>query len=162
MENKVIYLDINNNVICWGDVISCKKYINQMYSISLEDLIVEDYSTCQRYSSFYEDYEVYNVRGTDVYLTLGEVKMLKNGCQEETRGIKYIENELEHLIELNDIFTNDIISELSYMKDYMNKLFNIYTKYNMENLFVNLDIDALHSAYQMERENKGLPVVFIK
>jgi hypothetical protein len=32
----------------------------------------------------------------------------------------------------------------------------------MENVFVNLDIDALHSAYQMERENKGLPIIFIK
>ena len=48
------------------------------------------------------------------------------------------------------------------MKDYMKRLINIYSKYNMENLFVNLDIDALHSAYQMERENKGLPVIFIR
>lgn len=162
MENKVIYLDKNNTVVCWGDSITCKNYINQMYSNSIEDLIVEDYSTCERYSSFYEDYEVFNVRGTNVYLTLGEIKMLKEGCQEETRGIKYIEKELEHLTELTDVFNSDIISELHYMKDYMKRLINIYSKYNMENLFVNLDIDALHSAYQMERENKGLPVIFIR
>ena len=162
MDNKIIYLDCNNNVVCWGDIMTCKRYINQMYMMSLNDLIVEDYSTSERYSSFYEDYEVYNVRGTDVYLTLGEIKMLKDGCQEETRGIKYIEKELEHLTELTDVFNSDVICELNYMKNYMNKLFNIYTKYNMENLFVNLDIDALHSAYQMERENKGLPIVFMK
>ena len=57
---------------------------------------------------------------------------------------------------------DDIISELNYMKDFMKRLFNIYTKYNVNNLFDNLDIDALHSAYQMERENKGLPVIFIR
>jgi hypothetical protein len=44
----------------------------------------------------------------------------------------------------------------------MEELSVIHTKYNAENLFTNLDIDALHSSYQMERENKGLPIVFIK
>ena len=88
--------------------------------------------------------------------------MVREGCQDETRGIKYIEDELEHLITLTDVYSKSIIDELLYMKDFMKELFNIHAKYNMKNVFTNLDIDALHSSYQMERENKGLPIIFIK
>ena len=109
--NYVIYLDKNNQVICWGDIISCNKYINQMYSVSEDILHYEEYNISNRYSSFYEDYEVFNIEGTDVYLTLGEVKMVREGCQEETRSIKYIENEIEHLMTLTDVYSNNIIEE---------------------------------------------------
>jgi hypothetical protein len=34
MSNKIICLDKNNQVICWGDMHICEKYINQLYSIS--------------------------------------------------------------------------------------------------------------------------------
>lgn len=162
MNNKVIYLDKSDQVICWGDITTCKNYINQMYNISLDNLIFEDYSMDSKYSSFYEDYEVVNVRDTNIYLTLGQVKLLRNGCQEETRGIKFIEKEIESLIQRTEVFDQDIIGELHFMKQFMSKIYNIYAKYNMENLFENLDLDALHTAYQMERENKGLPIVFIK
>lgn len=160
--NYVIYLDKNNQVICWGDIISCNKYINQMYSVSEDILHYEEYNISNRYSSFYEDYEVFNIEGTDVYLTLGEVKMIREGCQEETRSIKYIENEIEHLMTLTDVYSNNIIEELSYMKDFMKRLYEIHSRYNMDNVFTNLDIDALHYAYQTERENQGLPIVYIR
>jgi hypothetical protein len=88
--------------------------------------------------------------------------MVREGCQEETQGIKFIQNEIDHLISLTDVYSKSIIEELKYMKNFMGELFNIHARYNMENVFVNLDIDALHSAYQMERENKGLPIIFIK
>lgn len=162
MSNKIICLDKNNQVICWGDMYICEKYINQLYSISLDDVIYDNYSISNSYSSFYEDYETFNVQGTNVYLTLGEIKMVREGCQEETRGIKFIQNEIDHLISLTDVYSKSIIEELKYMKNFMGELFNIHARYNMENVFVNLDIDALHSAYQMERENKGLPIIFIK
>lgn len=158
----VIYLDKNNQVICWGDMISCNKYINQMYSVSEDILHYEEYNISNRYSSFYEDYEVFNIEGTDVYLTLGEVKLVREGCQEETRNIKYIENEIEHLMTLTDVYSNNIIEELSYMKDFMKRLYEIHSRYNMDNVFTNLDIDALHYAYQTERENQGLPIVYIR
>lgn len=160
--NYVIYLDKNNQVICWGDIISCNKYINQMYSVSEDILHYEEYNISNRYSSFYEDYEVFNIEGTDVYLTLGEVKMIREGCQEETRSIKYIENEIEHLMTLTAVYSNSIIEELSYMKDFMKRLYEIHSRYNMDNVFTNLDIDALHYAYQTERENQGLPIVYIR
>lgn len=161
MDN-VIYLNKNDQVICWGGIISCNKYINQMYSISVDSLICEEYNTSNRYSSFYEDYEVYNIQGTDVYLTLGQIKMIKEGCQEETSSIKYIESELGHLMTLTDVYSNNIIEELAYMKDFMNKLYHIHSRYNMDNAFINLDIDAFHYAYQSERENQGLPIVYIR
>lgn len=161
--NNIICLDKNNQVICWGNSIDiCNKYINQIYSINIDNVIYDNYSTEMRYSCFYEDYEVFNVQGTNVYLTLGEIKMLREGCQEETKGIKFIEKELEHLTSLTNVYNKSIIDELLYMKSFMKELFNIHAKYNMDNLFTNLDIDALHSSYQMERENKGLPIVFIK
>ena len=162
MNNYVICLDKTNQVVCWGTMSMCDNYINQLYSITLDDITYDKYSISERYSSFYEDYEVYNIKGTNVFLTLGEIKMVREGCQEETRGIKYIQNELEHLISLTDVYNKSIIDELIYMKSFMEELFNIHAKYYMENVFTNLDIDALHSSYQMERENKGLPIIFIK
>ena len=160
--SNVIYLDKNDNVICWGDSIGCKKYINQMYNLSLDNLKFEDYSTETPYSYLYEDYEVVNVKFTDIYLILGEVKMLREGCLDETRGIKYIQKELEYLSSLTNVFDSEMLSELNYMKDYMDKVYKVHAKYNSDNLFTNIDLDGLHSAYQMERENKGLPIVFIK
>ena len=157
-----ICLDRNNQIICWGNMEMCDKYINQFYSLSEDMVRYEPYSNSEYYSNFYEDYEVYNITGTNVYLTLGEIKMVREGCQDETRGIKYIQSELEHLSTLTDVYNNSIIEELLYMKDFMNEIFKIHAKYNMENAFKNLDIDALHSSYQIERENKGLPIVFIK
>ena len=50
MDN-VIYLNKDDQVICWGGIISCNKYINQMYSISVDSLICEEYNTSNRYSS---------------------------------------------------------------------------------------------------------------
>ena len=158
----IICTDRNNQILCWGDMESCDRYINQMYSISSSDVKYDYYSVSEYYSSYYEDYEVYNVQGTNMYLTLGEIKMVREGCQDETRGIKFIEEELEHLSTLTNIYNKSIIDELLYMKDFMKELFKIHAKYNMENVFVNLDVDALHSSYQIERENKGLPIVFIK
>lgn len=160
--NYVIYLDNNSQVICWGDIISCNKYINQLYSKPIDSLHYEDYNISNKYSSFYEDYEVFNVRGTDVYLTLGEIKLIKEGCQDEASSIRFIESELEKLIELTDVFDREIINELSYMRDFMDRLMKIHAKYSAENLFVNMDMDALHFAYQSERENKGLPIVYIR
>lgn len=158
----VIYLDRNERIVCWGDVISCNKYINQMYNISINDLYCEEYNTSNRHSSVYEDYEVFNIQGTDVYLTLGEVKLVREGCQEETRSIKYIEKEVEHLMTLTDVYSDKIIEELSCVKNFMKILYDIHSRYNMDNAFTNLDIDALHYAYQTERENKGLPIVYIR
>lgn len=157
----VICTDRNNQILCWGSMSMCDSYINQFYGLN-DSVHYYDYSNSEYYSSFYEDYEVHYITGTNVYLTLGEIKMVREGCQDETRGIKYIESELEHLSTLTDVYNNSIIEELLYMKDFMKEIFNIHAKYNMENAFKNLDIDALHSSYQIERENKGLPIVFIK
>lgn len=160
--NYIICLDRNNQVLCWGDMYTVDKYINQLYSITSNEVRYDNYSISESYSCFYEDYEVYNVQGTGVYLTLGEIKMVKEGCLDEMRGIRYIKEELENLMTLKDVYNQAIMDELSYMKSFMEELSIIHTKYNAENLFTNLDIDALHSSYQMERENKGLPIVFIK
>ena len=162
MSEYTICLDRNNHVICWGDMNSVDRYINQLYSLSENDVRYDYYSINESYSSFYEDYEVYSIQGTGVYLTLGEIKMVKEGCQDEMRGIRYIKEELDNLMLLTNVYSRAILDELEYMKSFMDELSKIHMKYNAENLFLNLDIDALHSSYQIERENKGLPIVFIK
>ena len=162
MNNYTICLDKSNNVVCWGTMSMCDSYINQLYSITTNDITYENYSISDRNSSFYEDYEVYNIRGTNTFLTLGQIKMVREGCQEETKGIKYIQEELDNLINQNHIFNNSVIDELKYMRSFMDDLFSMYAKHNMTNVFKNLDIDALHFSYQYERENQGLPIVFIK
>ena len=161
MNNYVMCLDRTGQVICWGTMSMCDSYINQLYSISPEDIVYENYSVSGRFSSFYEDYEVYNVKGTNVFLTLGEIKMVRDGCQEETKGIKYIQDELDHLLTLTNVYNPSVIEELKYVRSFMDELFSIHANYNMNNVFTNLDIDALHYAYQTERENKGLPIVYI-
>jgi hypothetical protein len=162
MSDYVICLDKYNNVICWGDMFMCKKYVNQLYSISLDEVVYEQYSIHGRYSCYYEDYEVFSIEGTGVYLTLGEIDMIRGGCAEETKSIKYIQEELEYLSSLTNIYNNSIIEELLYMKDFMKELYDLHSRHNADTVFTNLDIDALHSSYQMERENKGLPVVFMQ
>lgn len=162
MNSKVIYTTKSNQVVCWGDLQGCKNYINQMYDLPLDELKREEYFTTEKYSSFYEDYEVVKVNGVNIYLTIGQVKMIRDNCQEETKGIKYIEKELLSLSKLTDVFDSDMINELQYMSEYMSEVFYVHAKYNTNNLFENLDMDGLYSAYQMERENKGLPIIFIK
>ena len=58
--NYTICSDRNNQVICWGDMLTCEKYISQMYSISLDNVIYDNYSTCSNYSSFYESLILYH------------------------------------------------------------------------------------------------------
>ena len=160
--NYFMCLDNNNQILCWGDINACEKYIRQLSHVNLNNVVYENYSNCSINSSYYEDYELFNIQNTDLYLTLGEIKMIKDGCQEETRNIKFIEKELEHLSTLNNVYNKDIIEELNYMKNFMRELYEIHARYNMDNVFVNLDVEALHFSYQFERENQGLPTIFIK
>lgn len=162
MSDFIICLDKNNQIICWGDMFVCSKYINQSSVISEENVIYEEYSISDRYSYLYEDYEVFNVEGTNVYLTLGEIKLIRSGCQEEIKGVRYIKDELQQLKALTDIFNKSIIEEIEYFEDFMDDIYNMIAKYNSNNLFINLDIDALRLNHQIERENMGLPIVFIK
>lgn len=159
---KRIYLDKNNNVICWGDVYGCNNYIKQLYSYPIESLYYEEYSPESKYSYFYEDYEVVQVRGVNIFLTLGQVKMMKKLCAEEIRGITLVKKELDMLSRMDNVFDDDMLENLVNMEKYMDEVYRVYTQYNTNNLFENLDMDALHSMYQTERENKGLPVVYIK
>ena len=162
MGDYVVCLDKNNQIICWGDMYSCDKYISQLYSITENDVIYKEYSISDIYSSSYEDYEVFNVEGTNVYLTLGEIKLVREGCQDETRGIRYIQDELDKLIDKSDVFSRTILDELKYFRNFMDDVLEVHAKYNKNNIFINLDIDALRSAHQMDRENQGLPTIFIK
>lgn len=162
MSDYVICLDRNNQIICWGDMYACNRYINQLYSITEDNVRYEEYSISSIYSSSYEDYEVFIVEGTNIYLTLGEIKLVKEGCQDGSRSIRFIQDELNHLMNSTEVYSKSIIEELRYFHNFMDELIEINKKYNMSNLFTNLDIDALHSAYQMERENQGLPTIFIK
>ena len=93
---------------------------------------------------------------------MGEIKLVREGCQDETRGIKYIQEELNNLLSKSDVFSKAILDELYYFRNFMDEILEIHAKYNMNNIFINLDIDALHSAHQMDRENQGLPTIFIK
>ena len=162
MNNYIICLDKNYQVICWGDMFLCSKYINQSYSISEENVIYEEYSVSDKYSYLYEDYEVYNVEGTNMYLTLGEIKLIRSGCQEEIKGVRYIKDELEQLKALTNIFNKSVIEEIEYFEEFMDDIYVMLAKYNSNNLFTNLDVDALRQSHQYERENMGLPTMFIK
>lgn len=160
--NNVICLDNFNHILCWGTMDMCEKYVDQFYSISIDEVTFYNYSQCNAYEWCYEDYEVYNIQGTNVYLTLGEIDMVRNGCQEETSGIKFIQEELERLSTLTNIYSNSIIEELKYMQNFMKELFEIHSRYNADTVFTNLDVEALHHAFETQRENAGLPVMFIK
>lgn len=158
---KLVYLDRNNQVVCIGDSYGCKNYIKQLYSVNINDLECREFPSEGKYVNYYEDYEVVQIRGTDIFLTLGQVKMMKRECMEDIRGIKLIQEELNNLSTLNYIFNDKMINELNYMRDYMDEVYKVYTRYNTHNLFENLDIDVLHSMYKQERENKGLPIVYL-
>ena len=158
---KLIYLDRNNHVVCIGDSYGCRNYIKQLYSININDLDCQEFNPEGKYSIYYEDYEVVQVRGTNIFLTLGQVKLMKKECMEDISGIKLIQKELENLSTLKYIFDDRMINELNYIRNYMDEVYAVYTKHNTQNLFENLDIDVLHSMYKQERENKGLPIVYL-
>ena len=85
---KLVYLDRNNQVVCIGDSYGCKNYIKQLYSVNINDLECREFPSEGKYVDYYEDYEVVQIRGTDIFLTLGQVKMKKRECMEDIRGIK--------------------------------------------------------------------------
>lgn len=163
MSNTVICTDRNNHIVCLGDKEMCDNYINQLYFLSTENVIYEEYSLDNKFSYLYEDYEVYRIiDSNNVYLTLGEIKLLGKNCSEELQRIKFISDELDHLIESKEVFDSDIIDELEYMKDFMKRLYQIRNKFNEDNVVNNLCIDGIRGVHQEHRQNKGLPIEFIK
>ena len=162
MNDKVIYLDSNNQVICWGDMYGCDNYIKQLYSYSIEDLHYEEYLFDSRYSYFYEDYEVVQVRGIGIFLTLGQVSLMKDAYSEELRGINLIKQELDKLSRMDHVFSDEILDNLIDIERYMDIVYKEYMNYNSRNLFEDLDFDALHQMQLTDRENKGLPIFYLK
>lgn len=156
MANRIITVDKTNKVICIGDIISCKKYINQLYSISLDNV---DFILINEDNYIYEDYELVYVKDYNVYLTMGEVNLLQNTCRDEQGSIKFIEKELEKLSNL-DVFSNKIKYKIDDMLDTLNEMKKEHQKYLNENLFYNLDIDALRNSLEYERENKGETIYY--
>ena len=76
--------------------------------------------------------------------------------------MRYIKEELEQLKALTNIFNKSVIEEIEYFEEFMDDIYNILARYNSNNLFTNLDVDALRISHQIERENTGLPIIFIK
>ena len=160
--NKMIYLDRFNNVICWGDYYGCENYIKQMYSFTKESIHFEEYVVDSKYSYLYEDYEVVQIRGTGLFLTLGQVDLMRNAYSDELRGINSIKNELDNLMRMDNVFESDMLDNLYEIHKYMDEVYKTYIQYNSQNLFENLDIDVLHQMQFTDRENKGLPTMYIK
>lgn len=154
---KVIGLINRDKVICVGNIKSCENYINQLYSVNLEHVSFVEYNG----DDTYDDYEVVYIREENVYMLMGSVKLLQNSCKEEQSTIKYMENEIEKL-KYSEIFRGheDLLSEMDYIKDVLSRMSKIQNKYLNENVFYNLDLDGLHSAFVYERENKGQPICY--
>ena len=160
--NKIIYVDRFNNVICWGDSYGCDNYIKQLNSFTKESLYFEEYNFDSNYSYLYEDYEVVQIRGTEIFLTLGQVDLMRNAYSDELRGINLIKSELDNLLKMDDVFDSDMLDNIYDITNYMDEVYKIYVQYNSHNLFENLDIDSLHQMQLTDRENKGLPTMYIK
>lgn len=141
----------------------CIKYIEQLRFICSEEIYYEEYSTNSAYAYLYSDYEVYKISDADnVYLTLGEINMLGKSCAEELQRIKFIYDELDYLINSEEVFNSDTINEIKRTKDFIKRLYHIRKKYNEDNVIADLDVSAIHMLQREERQNKGLPIEFIK
>ena len=160
--NKIIYLDRFDNVICWGDYYGCENYINQLNSFTKDSLHFEEYNIDSGYSYLYEDYEVVQVRGLNLFLTLGQVDLMRNAYTDELRGINLVKQELDNLLKMDDVFDSDMLDNIYEIVKYMDKVHKAYIQYNSHNLFENLDIDSLHQMQFTDRENKGLPTMYLK
>ena len=44
----------------------------------------------------------------------------------------------------------------------MDNVYKAFVQYNSHSLFENLDIDSLHQMQFTDRENKGLPTMYLK
>ena len=156
---KVIGLVNRDKVLCVGTMKSCENYINQLYFINIENVTFVEFDG----DDIYDDYEVVYIREENVYMLMGSVKLLQNSCKEEQSTIKYMEVEIEKL-KYSEIFKghDDLIEEMDYVKDILSKMSKIQNRYIKDNVFYNLDLDGLHSAFIYERENKGEPICYTK
>lgn len=161
MGNKVMALVNRDKIVCIAHNMKiCEDYINQLYGFNTNSIRFINFNYNNSFYD-YEDYEVLYVPEEKVYLTMGEVKLLQNSCKEEQSSIHYMKSEIEKLME-SEVFKYDdeLLSEMDYVKTILEKMNKKQNKYINENLFYNLDIDALHSAFILERENKGLPISY--
>jgi hypothetical protein len=160
--NKIIYLDRFDNVICWGDYYGCENYIKQLHSITNDSLHYEEYNIDSGYSYLYEDYEVVQIRGLGLFLTVGQVELMKHAYSDELRGLNSIRQELDNLLKMDDVFDSDMLDNIYEITKYMENVYKAFVQYNSHNLFENLDIDSLHQMQFTDRENKGLPTMYLK
>lgn len=163
MCEKIIALVNREKIVCIGNNIRiCESYINQLYGINTNSVYFMKFNYDNLIHD-YDDYEIMYVPEENVYLTVGEINLLKNSCKEEQGSIYYMKDEISKLME-SEIFKYDenLLSEMEYIQTVLDKMNKKQNKYINENLFYNLDMDALHSAFILERENKGLPILFYK
>lgn len=155
--SKVIGLVNRDKVVCVGNMRSCENYINQLYSINVRNVNFMEFDG----NDSYDDYEVVYIPEEKIYMLMGSIKLLQNSCKEEQSTIKYMEDEIEKL-KGSEIFKDhtELLSEMDYVKEVLNKMSKIQNKYINENVFYNLDLDGLHSAFIYERENKGEPICY--
>lgn len=163
MSNYIICLDSNLEIICLGEKEMCESYIKQLRLVSIDNVYYETYDINNKFNYLYEDYEVFRIiDSNNVYLTLGEIKLLGKSCSEELQRIKFISDELDYLIETKEVYNSDIINELKHMKEFMKELYQIRNKYNEEKVIEDLDLNTFHIIHQEKRRNNGLPTEFIK
>lgn len=157
---REVYICVNvgtREVYCVGNKAECSKYLKQLETIDEEclDFIKLNEVQCL----IYEGYELIYLRDVDLMLTHGEVQMLKNTCIEEQSSLRLVDEELNRLQE-SEIFSEEIKNQIALFMDTIDKMKIEQAKHLNENILYNIDVDALRYAYNMERENKGEPIIF--
>ena len=158
---REVYICVNmssKEIYCVGNRVECNKYLKQLETIDEECLEFIKLNEIQYI--MYEGYELVYLRDVDLMLTHGEMQMLKNTCIEEQSSLRLVDDELNKLQE-SEVFSEEIKSQIALFMDTVEKMKIEQAKYLNENILYNIDVDALRYAYNMERENKGEPTIFI-
>ena len=87
---------------------------------------------------------------------------MKHAYSDELRGLNSIRQELDNLLKMDDVFDSDMLDNIYEITKYMENVYKAFVQYNSHNLFENLDIDSLHQMQFTDRENKGLPTMYLK
>lgn len=148
----------SNEVYCIGHRVECAKYLKQLESIDEES--VEFIKINEIQLMMYEGYELIYLSDCDLILTQGEMQMLTTTCKEEQSSLKLVDEELNRL-QNSEMFSEDVKYDIKDFMEVVDRMKRQQAKYLSENILFNIDIDALRYAYNMERENKGEPTMFI-
>lgn len=157
---EYIVTDSNNVIICKGLINSCKEYLNQM-NIDIEKCIFIPY---EKDTYLYEDFNLIKILNINIFITEGQYLILKESVDMEKENIKFIEKELNTLLD-SHIFSKKGENIILNMFTELEILKNEHEIYLANEYIYNIDKEVLNNLMEelyIRREKNLLPIKYFE